>query len=432
MTDYSDTPGYTVHADHPKSFKKKTKPASGARGVEWADITKDLKPKRTCANARVAVEALGVRCRYDEFHDVLLIEGNDKGCLSKGNVDHACHLLRIDMHTEFGFDPGKDNIHDAVIQLGLMHRFDPVQQYLDGLEWDGTPRIERWLSTYLSADDSPLNREIGMLMLVAAVRRARSPGCKFDHIPVLEGDEGTLKSSTIELLAGGPENFSDQTILGLSDRQQQEQLRGKWLYEISELGGMKRAEVEHVKAFASRTHDRSRPAYGRSIVDQPRRGIMIATTNNPTYLKSQTGDRRFWPVYTRVIDFEALRRDRDQLWAEAAHFERTRMSLVLRRELWADAAAEQDQRLELDPWLDLLSDLEGEVVTGEDGLPVERIATQAILLGTLKLAAGRATSGDTARLKNVMNRLGWHGPDRMRFNSKQARGYWRSVPVPAE
>ena len=97
---------------------------------------------------------------------------------------------------------------------------------------------------------------------------------------MLEGEEGTKKSSAIELLALDPRNFSDQRILGLSDREQQELLRGKWLYEISEMQGMKRAEVEHVKAFASRTHDRARPAYGRSVIDQPRRCILIGTTND--------------------------------------------------------------------------------------------------------------------------------------------------------
>ena len=147
---------------------------------------------------------------------------------------------------------------------------------------------------------------------------------------MLEGVEGTEKSTAIEVLAG-KENFSDQSILGMRDQQQQECLCGRWFYEIADLTGMRRAEGEHVKAFASRT--------------QPRRCVLFATTNDDTYLKSQTGNRRFWPVKTEVIDIKALRLDRGQLFAEAADLEASGMSIVLPRELWEAARVEQDARL---------------------------------------------------------------------------------------
>src|SRR5262249_41446927 len=159
--------------------------------------------------------------------------------------------------------------NDAAISLCFDNTFDPVLDYLDGLTWDGIPRIDTWLPIYLSADDTPLNREIGRISLMAAVRRVRQPGCKFDHIPVFEGPEGTMKSTAIQVLAG-PENFSDQTILTASDKEQQELVCGRWLYEIADLAGMKRAEVEKIKAFVTRTHDRTRRAYGRNVVDAPR------------------------------------------------------------------------------------------------------------------------------------------------------------------
>jgi predicted P-loop ATPase len=191
--------------------------------------------------------------------------------------------------------------------------------------------------------------------------------------------------------------------------------------------GVKRAEVEHVKAFASRTHDRARPAYGRGVIDQPRRCVLIGTTNADTYLKSQTGNRRFWPVKTGVINLDALRRDRDQLWAEAAAVEATGVSLVLPRELWAHAKMEQDARLEYDPWRDILENMDTSTFPDNDGGKEQRIATTVILTDFLKIAADKQSTGDAARLKGVMNKLGWSGPDLMYFGAKRLRGYRRAV-----
>ena len=124
-----------------------------------------------------------------------------------------------------------------------------------------------------------------------------------------------MKSTSIVTLAG-VENFSDQTILTASDKEQQELVRGVWLFEIADLAGMRRADVEKIKAFATRTHDRARPAYGRRRVDAPRRCTFIATTNEDEY-STASGNRRFWPVRTSAIDIGALKDARNQLSAEA-------------------------------------------------------------------------------------------------------------------
>jgi hypothetical protein len=236
----------------------------------WPDVNKDGEPRRTYSNARCAIQALGITCRYDEFHDRMLVGGHPIQQWAGELSDAATVVLRQVIIDFFELDVGKEHITDAANALCLEHTFDPVVDYLNGLKWDGAPRLDNWLATYLGADDTPLNRAIGRATLVAAVRRVRHPGCKFDHILTLEGPEGKGKSTAIAVLAG-TENFSDQTILSQSDKEQQEMLRGIWLFEIADLAGMRRAEVERVKAFASRTHDRARPAYGRRRVDAPRR-----------------------------------------------------------------------------------------------------------------------------------------------------------------
>jgi hypothetical protein len=406
--------------------------------LTWPDVKKgwdgQFVPKASCANARVAILALKIDCWNDLFHDKLLVGGHAIDQWAGELSDHACQMLRVMIQKHFGFDPGRENVHDAAIQLCLQNPFDPVLDYLDGLTWDKKRRLDSWFINYLGADDTELNRVIGRLALIAAVRRARHPGCKFDQIIVLEGPEGTEKSTAIATMAG-EENFSDQTILGLDEKRHMELIKGKWLYEIADLAGMKRSEVEAVKAFASRKTDRGRPAYGRHVVEQPRRCVLIATTNDSSYLKSQTGNRRFWPVKTGKIAIDRLRQDRDQLWAEAAQAEASNESIKLPERLWSRAAVEQNKRLEHDPWDDILEGVQGEIHRGYDG-DEERVASIALISECLKIPADRQTKEVEKKVGQCMRRLGWEGPKTQRVGGILKRGYSRRIsqgePGPAE
>jgi len=392
----------------------------------WPDLNVKGKPAGTYRNARLAISELGVICRYDKFHDRKIVGGHAIGEWVGELSDGACAVLRQMIIDKYGFDPRKDNVNEAVIELCMENSFDPLLDYLNGLEHDGKGRLDKWMTRYLGADDTPLNRAIGKLALVAAVRRARKPGCQFDHVTTLEGPEGRLKSSAIRALAG-EENFSDQTILAADDREQAERIRGVWIYEIADLAGMRRAEVEKVKAFITRTHDRVRPAYARHRIDVPRRCIFFGTTNEEEYLKSQTGNRRFWPVKTGTINIDALREDRDQLWAEAAAIEATGIPLVLPEELWKDAVAAQDKRLEQDPWDDTLSDIQGADYRDESGKSVEWVKAQQVL-AHLGIPAERAKPDTYKRLKSVMRRLGWTNGRHYFGGDTQLRGYYRAPP----
>jgi hypothetical protein len=389
------------------------------------EITTTGKIKNTCENARRAIKLMGITCEYDEFHDKLIIGGQPIGQYAGELSDHACLVLRKMIEEHYEFDPGRNKIFDACVQLCLENRFDPVVDYLNGLKWDGVARVDTWLSAYLGAAETELNRAIGRIALVAQIKRARQPGCKFDQIIVLESPEGYFKSTALSVLAGGPENFSDQTILGHSDKEQQELLRGVWVYEIADLSNIRKAEVEHVKAFASRTHYRARPAYGRARIDLPRRGVIWATTNNAEYLKSQSGNRRFWPVPVSVIDVEALKRDRDQLFAEAAILEGDGMSIVLPKELWGVATMEQELRRESDPWEDVLRDVRGQLV--KHGERDEyRVLSHDLLETNIGIPRERQTPGLLHRVGVCMRQLGWHGPKQMRIGERSGRGYWRT------
>lgn len=283
-----------------------------------------------------------------------MVEGHELEIRLGESIDDICLRVRTAIIGRHQFDPGNQNTFDAVRRTCLAHQFDPVLDYLNTLRHDGVLRLDTWLTSYLGAEDNPLNRAIGRKMLVAAVRRARQPGCKFDQIVVLEGEQGGGKSSALRILAGD-ENFSDAEILSADQREQQELIAGVWICELSELAGLRKTEIEKVKLFASKTCDSARPAYGRARVDRLRRCIFVGTTNDAEYLQDPTGNRRFWPVSTGTIDLAALRRDRDQLWAEAA---KANEELTIPPALWPAATERQASRLVSDPWEDVLENIE--------------------------------------------------------------------------
>jgi predicted P-loop ATPase len=369
------------------------------------------------------------------FHNKKVVEGDLPENLDGELSDPICRALRDRIICLLGFDPGIENVQQAAERACETTRIDPVNDYLDACSWDGQLRLDTWLVTYLGAEDTPLNRSIGCKVLIAAVRRVRKPGCKFDHVLVLEGPQGSGKSSALRTMAG-EENFSDQPLLHLDTRAQQEAAAGVWIYELSELAGLKRTDIETLKSFLSRTTDNARPAYGRFRTDQPRRCIFIGTTNDREYLRDSTGNRRFWPVRSGKIDLAALRRDRDQLWAEAAAADARGEALVIPEQLYSAAAEQQDERLIKDPWEDLLAHVKGDIID-VDGGKEERISSTHLLTNHLNFAKDKVSDAVTKRLANVMPRLGWQGPKKMKFettlcqngprSTRALQGYRRAV-----
>jgi hypothetical protein len=395
-------------------------------------------------NALVAIKMLKIECSYDVFHDKINVINLSDVVISENveGFEHIALLLRRKVLLEWGFDPGKQLMEDALRLECLDHTFDPVREYLDELKWDGVPRIDRWLTRYCGAEDTSLNWAFGRKWLIAGVRRVREPGCKFDTMLVFEGYQGQGKSTLLLLLAGGDENFSDAEIIGDGKKEQQEAVQGVWIYEIGELEGMTKHDVTSIKLFLSKTHDRARPAFGRARVDRARRCVFAGTTNDDKYLRDTTGNRRVWPVKAHgLIDLEGVRRDRDQLWAEAAAMEASGEPLTLPPELWSVAHEVQEARLAHDPWQDLIEShlaglREDKVKNGEFAVGIDdngdrqwRVASN-YLLGPMVLGipvAGQ-TPTTTRRLAEVMRALGWVKPPIvLRVGTKACRAYTKRI-----
>ena len=217
----------------------------------------------------------------------------------------------------FKFEPGRDIIYSALTVMACQNAFDPVRDGLDSLPaWDETPRLGEWLKNHFGAEgDADYLDQVFTKWVVAMVRRVYEPGAKFDWLPIFEGAQGVGKSSFGRMLVGD-EYFLDW-LPNLADKDSALGLQGNWVVELGELSQLRRNEIETVKAFITRTVDKFRPPHGRKLLDSPRRCVFFGTTNKQTYLADDTGNRRFKPVKVGALDFETLRTEREQLFAEA-------------------------------------------------------------------------------------------------------------------
>ncbi len=331
-----------------------------------------------------------------------------------------------------GFEPPTTHVDQAVAAVAERNVFHPVRDYLQELAWDDVPRLDGMLVGYFGAEDSPYTRAIGAKWMIAAVARVMRPGCKADHMLVLESPmQGIGKSTALRILASDPW-FSDTGIV-IGDKDSYQALRRKWLYEFAELSSIKGRDVERVKTFLSSSSDNYRPSYGRRNKDVPRQVVFAGSTNEDHYLTDPTGGRRFWPVRCRTIDVDGLRRDRDQLWAEAKRrYDDGATWHLETADLCASAAAVQEDRSERDDWIDIVERWlkAPSVPSGEKARepldPSDGYTTAEVLLGALDFAPDRISMQATKRVGHVLRDLGYE-PRRPRGESR-ARRYFPSGP----
>ena len=233
-------------------------------------------------------------------------------------------------------------------------RFHPIRDYLGSLPpWDGTPRIETLLVRCLQADDTPYVRAVTRKTLAAAVARIYKPGAKFDSVLVFDGVQGIGKSTLFKDLVG--EEFYSETLslTDMDDKSGAEKLQGFWVVEIGELAGMKKADIEKVKAFLSTSDDKYRPSYGKTVESHPRQCVIVASVNGERgYLRDVTGNRRFWIVKVhqeeQVKKWDFTAEERGQIWAEAKAVWKNGEKLYLEGDLIKTAEVAQRDAMEVD------------------------------------------------------------------------------------
>jgi predicted P-loop ATPase len=293
---------------------------------------------------------------------------------------------------------GRDDTEDAMLAVACMCRFHPVRDWLAKLQWDGKPRLDTWLIRCFGAADNSYTQAVSSKILIAAVRRVRSPGCKFDHMLILEGAQEIGKSTCIRKLATD-EWFTDSLPAALDGKDAAIALQGVWIVEFAEIEQLIRAEVETIKAFLSRLVERYRPPYSRQMVERPRQFIPIGTTNSFDYLRDATGNRRFWPIRCRFADLAVLLEIREQLWAEAAAREAAGETHWLDdADVKAAALNVQAERMQEDIWTERIR----EYIESKSALHLSDL-----LRDGLHMPVERHTRREQMRVAAVLRADGW-------------------------
>jgi predicted P-loop ATPase len=300
-------------------------------------------------------EVSGHELALDEFQDTVMTTPRKGQWRQFNDTDYT--QLRVWLETAGNCDPiSHEMMRHAVQLVAERNKMDTAQIWLNGLDWDGVPRIETFCPKYFGTDDTEYERAVGLYLWTALAGRVLSPGCQADMVPVLIGRQGVGKSRGVQAMVPSAEHYVEVR-LDEPDDAIARKMRGVLIGELAEMRGLRAADVERVKAFITRTHEKWVPKYREFATNYPRRFIIVGTTNDEEFLPADTEHRRWLPLHTSAVDVPAIVADRQQLWAEAAacwkmHGVYWRTLDVLAQPARALAATDDAWQEQIAQWLD--------------------------------------------------------------------------------
>lgn len=352
---------------------------------------------------------------FDEFSGKIVKRkappwlGGEAGEWGDGDVIKLQMWFQMRWGVMIGKPADADNAAKAV---AFDNRFHFVREWVSTLPaWDGITRLTHWLDDVYGAGVSEYTQHVGQSWLVSAVARIMKPGCKVDEMIVLEGGQGSGKSTSISLLCG------DKWYLETSENPSKNDfyisLAGKWLIEIGEMNSFSKADQNQIKMAVTRRDDTFRAPYDRYSSSHPRQCVFVGTTNADEYLQDATGGRRFLPVAcSGPVNLDYIRTNRLQLWAEALYSYKAGFQWwALPKQL---AQAEQDKRFVADVWEDPILDwldrrsssgrYDGEY-KGND--PINSVRVGDLLRYAVQMPVDKQGKQDENRVANILKRHKW-------------------------
>jgi predicted P-loop ATPase len=419
-------------------------PAEGSpeawRGDLLTTISKDGEPhvKACTYNLDIILErhpAFRGFVRWNTLRRRVEITGGELQSKTSGTT--ALALSNWLQSSEFSMFVDRQICGAAILHAAKRHPYNPVKEYLEPLVWDGQQRLDRVL---LDLCDAQGNEEyiadISRKFFIAAAARALNPGCKVDTVLVLQGIQGTRKTSFVECLAG---DWYTTVNTIIRDKDTQMQATEAWFVELSELASSTHSTISSLRGYLTKRVDQIRVPYAESHEDYPRHCVFVGTTNDDQPLIDPDGNRRYWVVACGEIDIEQLKQHRDQIWAEAVHLYRQAQKDI-------DAGVDEE-KMTCRWWMTRaeqnLADRENDVFQVENPLeddikiwlkkPSEKPAfitpTQVAKL-VLRLSNERLADSDhiLVRIGKTLKKLGWK---KVRRGTSEARFWAYEVPKEA-
>lgn len=386
------------------------------------------KIEATMENCNVALRAssfCGIEIRFDQFRDEIMFAAEGSSDWQQF-TDADYSRLRIRLEKQ-GFKPiGREMIRDVVLLVADENPFDSAIEWLSGLQWNGVARVDSFLVDYFGAEPSEYVTSVSRYLWTAMAGRVMAPGIKADMVPILVGRQGAGKSSGVAAMSPAPDFFAEVSFHEREDDLARK-MRGRLVAEIGELRGLHTRELEHIKAFITRTHENWIPKYREFAVTFPRRLVFIGTTNQEEFLADETGNRRWLPVKVDGADVEAIERDRLQLWAEARGlFEANGIAFREAERLAKDV---HEHHMIKDSWAEVVSNWldETDILTGEINREKKLITSMEVLIDALNFDKKNISRREELRIAKVLQGLGLEKAV-SRPNGKNVKGWRSKVP----
>ena len=336
------------------------------------------------------------------------------------------------------------NIRAAFENVCDDHRRNPLQEWLESLEWDGVPRIERLATDFLGVEFSNYSANVMRLLMYGAVKRAYHPGTKFDYVPVLVGTQGVGKSTFVQRLCPNPEWYLDN-LTTMEGDDAVEKLENKWIVEVAELANLRRDKLETVKAFITQTQDTYRGKYKRNAEDRPRGAVFIGTTNSTTFLTDPSGNRRWLPLKCgKVAPTRSLFKKSEteewfkMAWAEAVHnCKANEISLILDAENEGEAIKVRDDFTTDDPRAGLIGEYLDQKLAQHEAMKLETLNPPECRVCPKELGQMLEEKhnyphikyyGDLVELVQAIGGWEYHGGERRKCGEFGQQRYFTPIP----
>ena len=363
-------------------------------------------------------EVAGVDLALDDFQDGIMVSPRG-GREWRPLTDSDYTQIRVWLETTGNCEPvPHEMVRQAVLLVAEQQRMDTARIWLEGLKWDGVERIPTFCPEYFGTLDEPYERAVGVYLWTALAGRVMQPGCQADMVPVLIGKQGVGKSSGVQAMVPAVDHYVELR-LDEPDDAIARKTRGVLVAELAEMRGLRAADVDRVKAFITRRHEKWVPKYREFATNYPRRFIIVGTTNDEEFLPPDTEHRRWLPLHTHRVDVARLLADRDQLWAEA--LVQWELHGIGWREMDALAAPARDNAASPDAWEETIAEYVFQT-------PAEPVKLLDVMTQAIGLDPRTINRSHELRVGRILRSLGYERHN-IRLPTGKFAKIWRPVPV---